>query len=504
MYLRNLLELVNSIIKAKLIDWFKFLLQGIKIMLFIKNFWKGNKLFLLFILLMSVFRSAVADWYTVPTGSMQPTIKEGDRIIVNKMAYDIKFPFSQLSLYKVSEPKRGEIVVFESKAAQNRLIKRLIGLPGDVIEMRDEALFINGKPLNYQISEQSAQQLLVTEQVDTIIHHVRIDKQRSNQLSNFKPITVPKGHYLVLGDNRRHSADSRVCFSRFQQAFGENRCVRRHIARRFFLLTCDHVKLANTVTFVARSLGGGVALAFLGHRMDQDGAFARIAHIAQHGDQLVHVMTVDRAHIAEAHFLEQGAAHGHAAQIFLGPARVLLHAQRLGDAAPELADGVIAFRADLTSEVMAHRAHGRGDGHVIVIEDDNEIFLHVPGIVHGLIGHPCGHGAVADHRDDLAAFFMLEVAPHGKAQARRDRGRGVRGAERVVVAFRTLGEAGQAAALAQGAYAVAPPGQDLVRIGLMADVPHQAVARRIKDVVKGNGKLKHAQAGPEMTAGLAH
>lgn len=179
-------------------------------MLFIKNFWKGNKLFLLFILLMSVFRSAVADWYTVPTGSMQPTIKEGDRIIVNKMAYDIKFPFSQLSLYKVSEPKRGEIVVFESKAAQNRLIKRLIGLPGDVIEMRDEALFINGKPLNYQISEQSAQQLLVTEQVDTIIHHVRIDKQRSNQLSNFKPITVPKGHYLVLGDNRRNSSDSRV------------------------------------------------------------------------------------------------------------------------------------------------------------------------------------------------------------------------------------------------------------------------------------------------------
>ena len=89
---------------------------------------------------MSVFRSAVADWYTVPTGSMQPTIKEGDRIIVNKMAYDLKIPFSQLSLLTTGEPKRGDIVVFESKAADNRLIKRMIGLPGDVIAMKDDLL----------------------------------------------------------------------------------------------------------------------------------------------------------------------------------------------------------------------------------------------------------------------------------------------------------------------------------------------------------------------------
>lgn len=179
-------------------------------MLFLKKIWKGNKLFILFILLMSVFRSAVADWYTVPTGSMQPTIKEGDRIIVNKMAYDVKFPFTQLSLFKVAEPKRGEIVVFESKAADNRLIKRMIGLPGDVIEMRDEALYINGKALTYQITMQNAQQLFTTEQIDNISHHVRIDKERSNQLSSFKPVTVPEGQYLVLGDNRRNSSDSRV------------------------------------------------------------------------------------------------------------------------------------------------------------------------------------------------------------------------------------------------------------------------------------------------------
>lgn len=179
-------------------------------MTFFKRFWTNNKLFILFILLMSVFRSAVADWYTVPTGSMQPTIKEGDRIIVNKMAYDLKFPFSQISLLTTGEPKRGEIVVFESKAADNRLIKRMIGLPGDVIEMRNETLFINDAKLNHKITEQNAQQLFATEQVDLITHTIRIDKNKSNQLSNFPPLKVPADHYLVLGDNRRNSADSRV------------------------------------------------------------------------------------------------------------------------------------------------------------------------------------------------------------------------------------------------------------------------------------------------------
>ena len=186
------------------------LARNFNFMNFLSKLWKTNKLFVLFILLMSVFRSAVADWYTVPTGSMKPTIKEGDRIIVNKMAYDLRLPFSQISLLNTGEPQRGEIVVFESKAANNRLIKRMIGLPGDVIAMKNEKLFINGKPVSYQITQQNTQQLFATEQVDAINHIVRIDKSESDQLSSFGPITVPQGHYLVLGDNRRNSADSRV------------------------------------------------------------------------------------------------------------------------------------------------------------------------------------------------------------------------------------------------------------------------------------------------------
>lgn len=179
-------------------------------MSFMQKLWANNKLFVLFILLMSVFRSAVADWYTVPTGSMQPTIKEGDRIIVNKMAYDLKMPFSQLSLHTTGEPKRGDIVVFESKAAENRLIKRMIGLPGDVIAMKDETLYINGKPVSFKVTKQNSQQLFATETFGFVTHVIKIDKNRSKQLSSFGPIVVPDNQYLVLGDNRRNSADSRV------------------------------------------------------------------------------------------------------------------------------------------------------------------------------------------------------------------------------------------------------------------------------------------------------
>lgn len=180
----------------------------------LRSFYHNNKQLFLFIILMSVFRSAFADWYTVPTGSMQPTIQEGDRIVVNKMAYDLRLPFTNVSLMNTGEPKHGEIIVFESDAADLRLIKRVVGLPGDTVAMQNEVLYINGKAQQHTTNNTQATEkadiLLLTENLAGLEHFIKIDKSASNQLSNFGPVVVPKGHYLVLGDNRRHSADSRV------------------------------------------------------------------------------------------------------------------------------------------------------------------------------------------------------------------------------------------------------------------------------------------------------
>lgn len=176
----------------------------------VKRLLKENKNFLLFISLMCVFRSAVADWYTVPTGSMLPTIQLGDRITVNKMAYDLRVPFSSISLFKTAEPERGDIVVFESDAANERLIKRLVGIPGDKVAMLNDVLYLNGNALPYQITRQSDGEVIAEEKIDAITHIVRIDKNVPATLSSFDEVEVPKDHYLVLGDNRRNSADSRV------------------------------------------------------------------------------------------------------------------------------------------------------------------------------------------------------------------------------------------------------------------------------------------------------
>jgi len=180
------------------------------------SFLEDNKKFIVFILLMSVFRSAVADWYSVPTGSMQPTIKEGDRIVVNKIAYDIRLPFSDISLLPLNTPKHGEIIVFESKAADLRLIKRVIGLPGDVVAMHNDKITLNNKPLSYQpyprdeLTDKTKDTDHSTEKIANITHRINVDKSANNRFSSFAPVVVPEGHYLVLGDNRRHSADSRV------------------------------------------------------------------------------------------------------------------------------------------------------------------------------------------------------------------------------------------------------------------------------------------------------
>src|SRR3954466_7716346 len=95
-------------------------------------------------------RSSLADWNDVPTGSMKPTILEGDRVFVNKLAYDLKVPFTTFHIAEWSNPKRGDIVVFYSPHDGKRLVKRVIGLPGDMIELRKNTLVINGSKVEYK------------------------------------------------------------------------------------------------------------------------------------------------------------------------------------------------------------------------------------------------------------------------------------------------------------------------------------------------------------------
>ena len=169
----------------------------------LRKLWRDHRGFVLFIVLMFVFRSSFADWNDVPTGSMRPTIIEGDRIFVNKMAYDLRVPFTSISLVKLSDPRRGDIAVFDSKVADKRLIKRVVGIPGDVVTLRSNRLVVNGEPLSYRRADG-----LWRERLDEVDHTVEFGGQAP--LADFGPVEVPEGQYLVLGDSRDNSADSRV------------------------------------------------------------------------------------------------------------------------------------------------------------------------------------------------------------------------------------------------------------------------------------------------------
>ena len=183
-------------------------------------FLRSNKSLFLFFGLMLVFRSAVADWMVVPSGSMNPTIVEGDRVLVDKAAYGLRVPFTETRLTDGEDPRRGDIVIFPSpEDGGTTLIKRVVGIPGDTIEMRHERLFVNGVAVAYEPTHAEADATLpqatrdqprqyFTEHLADRPHAIMVLPARSTQRS-FGPISVPEGQYFMLGDSRDNSKDSR-------------------------------------------------------------------------------------------------------------------------------------------------------------------------------------------------------------------------------------------------------------------------------------------------------
>jgi signal peptidase I len=181
------------------------------------KFWRNwLRPFLIVAGVVMALRSAVLDWNVVPTGSMKPTIVEGDYILVNKLAYDVRVPFLGTRIAFRGEPVRGDIVVFVPPGEQDRYVKRVAGVPGDVIELRDNRLFVNGEPAEYRdLTGPKKSDVppdpstwLGTEVVAGRAHAVMLSPDEPGPAS-WGPVLVPDGQYFMLGDNRDNSKDSR-------------------------------------------------------------------------------------------------------------------------------------------------------------------------------------------------------------------------------------------------------------------------------------------------------
>ncbi len=160
--------------KSKIQEWFEAIIIAAFLALFIRSF--------------------VVQAFKIPSGSMLETLQIGDHLLVSRFGYDIKVPFTNISIFSTGDPQRGDIIVFEYPEDPSKdFIKRVIGLPGDKFEIVNKQVFINGQPLSEPYKQHIDSRILTLPQ----------------KRDNFKSVTVPQGHYLMLGDNRDDSRDSR-------------------------------------------------------------------------------------------------------------------------------------------------------------------------------------------------------------------------------------------------------------------------------------------------------
>lgn len=152
-----------------------------------KNWLRENRSFLVFMFAMLMARASFADHYVVPTGSMEQTLMPGDRVVVDKRAYGLRIPFTLVKVLPGEPPARGDVIVFDEQQSGTRLIKRVVAVGGDVLEVRDGHVFINGRPGD-----------------DKAILNLQMGGG-----PDVPPIRVPAGNVFAMGDFRGNSRDSR-------------------------------------------------------------------------------------------------------------------------------------------------------------------------------------------------------------------------------------------------------------------------------------------------------
>jgi signal peptidase I len=182
------------------------------------------------IIFILAIRWALFEPYVIPSGSMLPTLLIHDHIFVNKFAFGVRLPFASHYAFRFSEPKRGDVLVFRSVENDDMfLVKRVIGLPGDEIQLRNDGLYINGlKAPTAPVADAEAllkdwtpdsrneaiaqneilEESLPSGKSETVTHAVFRDKEDPQPESSV--IKVPEGNLFMSGDNRDHSADSRM------------------------------------------------------------------------------------------------------------------------------------------------------------------------------------------------------------------------------------------------------------------------------------------------------